>query len=177
MVQNSGHMNPEIAEALNEQIRKEFNAAFLYLAFSVNMKDYGMNGAGRWLRAQYREECGHALHLLDYMQLRRVPVRVPTVSAPDYSWESPLDIFRLAREHERMITQSIHELVSLCRREQDYATQVFLSDYVKEQVEEENQVDAIVAALQRCGNDVSALLQVDARLENARGSDEKVWAI
>ena len=169
-------MNPEIAEALNEQIRKEFNAAFLYLAFSVNMKEYGMRGAGKWLRAQYREECGHALRLLDYMELRRVPVRVPAVEAPEYTWERPVDIFQLAWEHERMITQAIHSLVSLCAREQDYATQSLLMDYVDEQVEEESRVEDILSALHRCGNDTSALLQVDARLENERSSDEKVWA-
>lgn len=169
-------MNPQIAELLNEQIRKEFNAAFLYLAFSVNMKEYGMRGAGRWLRAQYREECGHALRLLDYMEQCRIPVRVPGIDAPDYSWETPLDIFRLAYEHEQMITRSIHHLVSVCRNEQDYATLGVLMDYVAEQVEEENQVEAIVAALQRCGHDPSALLLLDARLENERDGHEKVWA-
>lgn len=176
MVQNRHRMNPDIADAINDQIRKEFNAAFLYLSFSVNMKDYGMRGAGKWLRAQYREECGHALRLLDYMQLRRVPVKVPSIAPADYTWERPLDIFRLAREHERMITQSIYSLVALCEREQDYATQSLLMDYVNEQVEEESRVEDIVAALQRCGNDESSLLQLDMRLENARSGDEKVWA-
>lgn len=169
-------MNPEIADALNKQIRMEFNAAFLYLAFSVNMKEYGMKGAGRWLRAQYREECGHALRLLDYMELCRVPVRVPQIDAPHYEWERPVDIFRLALEHERMVTQSIHAMMTLCCREQDYATQALLTDYVTEQVEEESGIESIVEALQRCGNDESALLQLDTRLENARSGDEKVWA-
>ena len=171
-----GGMNPEIAEAINEQIRKEFNAAFLYLSFSYNMKEYGMNGAGRWLRAQYLEECGHAMRLLDYMEQRRVPVRIPQISAPDYAWATPLDVFRLAWEHEQLITQSIHSIVSLCRQEEDYATQGLLMDYVKEQVEEESQVQGIVEALSRCGNDVSALLQLDARLESARKLPDVAWA-
>lgn len=174
IVYDGVRMNPDIAEALNEQIRREFNAAFLYLSFSVNMKDYGMRGAGCWLRAQYREECGHALRLLDYLGQRRVPARVPTIAAPDYTWERPLDIFRLALEHERMITRSIHSLVELCSREQDYATLHLLMDYVDEQVEEENSVEEIVAALQRCGNDEASLLLLDARLEHARSAEEKM---
>lgn len=169
-------MNPEIAEAINEQIRKEFNAAFLYLSFSVQMKEYGMKGAGRWLRAQYREECGHALRLVDYMELRRVPVRMPRIDEPVYTWESPADIFRMALEHEQLITQAIHELAALCSREQDYATLALMTDYVKEQVEEESSVGEIAEALQRCGHDAAALLQLDARLENARSGSEKVWA-
>lgn len=169
-------MNPDIATAINDQIRKEFNAAFLYLSFSVNMKEYGMKGAGRWLRAQYLEECGHALRLLDYLELRRVPVQMPHISAPDYSWSTPLDIFRLAWEHEQLITQSIHEMVSLCRQEKDYATQGLLMDYVKEQVEEESQVQDIVDALTRCGNDTSALLQFDTQLAAAREPADVPWA-
>lgn len=169
-------MNPEIATAINEQIGKEFNAAFLYLSFSVNMKEYGMKGAGRWLRAQYLEECGHALRLLDYMELRRVPVHIPHISSPDYTWNTPLDIFRLAWEHEQLITQSIHSIVSLCKQEEDYATQGLLMEYVKEQVEEESQVEDIVDALSRCGQDASALLQLDAQLAAARSLPDVAWA-
>ncbi|MCH5284117.1 MAG: ferritin [Akkermansiaceae bacterium] len=169
-------MNPEIAEALHEQIHKEFTAAFLYLSFSVQMREYGLRGAGKWLRVQYREECGHALRLLDYLDRRRVPAHVPRIDTPDYTWETPLDVFRLALEHEQQITQSIHTLASLCYREQDYATLAELTDYITEQVEEENQVADIVAALKRCGNDASALFQLDLRLENARDAGEKVWA-
>lgn len=169
-------MNPSIAEALNDQIRKEFNAAFLYLSFSVHMKEYGMKGAGRWLRAQYVEECGHALRLLDYMELRRISVHIPRISAPDYEWNSPLDVFRLALEHEILITQSIHALVTLCRDEEDYATQAMLMDYVKEQVEEENQITEIVDSLRRCGNDESSLLQIDMRLGEARAEVHIPWS-
>lgn len=169
-------MNPDIATAINEQIGKEFNAAFLYLSFSVNMNEYGMKGAGRWLRAQYLEECGHALRLLDYMALRRVPVHIPQISSPDYTWNTPLDIFRLAWEHEQFITRSIHSIMSLCKREEDYATQGLLMEYVKEQVEEESQVEDIVDALSRCGQDASALLQLDAQLATARSLPDAAWA-
>lgn len=171
-----GCMNPEITSAINEQIRMEFNAAFLYLSFSVNMNEYGMKGAGRWLRAQYLEECGHALRLLDHLELRRAPVQVPHITAPDYTWNSPLDVFRLAWEHECLITRSIHSIVALCRREHDYATQGLLMDYVKEQVEEESQVLDIVEALTRCGNDTSALLQLDSRLAAEREIADVPWA-
>ena len=176
LMRHNTPMNPDIAEALNEQIRKEFNAAFLYLSFSVNLRSYGMNGAGRWMRAQYLEECGHAMRLLDYMELRRVPVRIPRIDEPTYTWNTPLELFQLAWEHERMITESIHALVTLCRREEDYATQGLLMDYVKEQLEEEDQVESIVVALRRCGNDESALLQLDMRLENARKLPDVPWA-
>lgn len=168
-------MNPDIASALNDQIAKEFTAAFLYLSFSANMHQYGMNGAALWLRAQYYEECEHALRLQDYLLLRRIPVRMPVIDCQDYAWSSPLDVFRLALEHERMITLSIHNLLTLCRHEQDYATENLLLKYVDEQVEEEDSVENIVSALCRCANDESALMQLDARLGTARKLPDTSW--
>ena len=49
-------------------------------------------------------------------------------------------------------------------REKDYATQVLLFDYVKEQVEEEHQVEEIARQMQLCGSSVEELLGLDARL-------------
>ena len=51
-------MNPIIVDAVNRQIRLEFESAFLYLAFSGNLRQYGLPGMGHWMREQYREECG-----------------------------------------------------------------------------------------------------------------------
>ena len=50
-------MKENIIRALNNQIAMEFDSAFLYLAFSVDMREYGLRGLGHWLREQYREEC------------------------------------------------------------------------------------------------------------------------
>ena len=89
---------------------------------------------------------------------------IPSVAAPVYTWETPLDLFRLALEHERRITASIHDLLTLCREEREYATQCLLFDYVKEQVEEELQVEEIVDIMTLCGTRVDELLGLDQKL-------------
>ncbi len=157
-------MNPIIVDAVNKQIRLEFESAFLYLAFSGNLRQYGLPGMGHWMREQYREECGHALRFVSHLENRRAKVVIPAVAAPVYTWETPLDLFRLALEHERKITASIHELLTLCREEKEYATQCLLFDYVKEQVEEELQVEEIVDIMTLCGTRIDELLSLDQKL-------------
>ena len=157
-------MNPIIVDAVNRQIRLEFESAFLYLAFSGNLRQYGLPGMGHWMREQYREECGHALRFVTHLENRR--------AAPVYTWETPLDLFRLALEHERRITASIHDLLTLCREEKEYATQCLLFDYVKEQVEEELQVEEIVDIMTLCGSRVDELLSLDQKLANRTS---QVW--
>lgn len=157
-------MKENIVEAVNAQIRLEFESAFLYLAFSGNLRQYGLPGMGHWMREQYREECGHALRFVSHLENRRARVIIPDIAAPVYTWENPLDLFRLALAHERRITAAIHQLLTLCRDEREYATQCLLFDYVKEQVEEELQVEEIVDIMTLCGSRIDELLSLDQKL-------------
>ncbi len=165
-------MNPIIVDAVNKQIRLEFEFAFLYLAFSGNLRQFGLPGMGHWMREQFREECGHALRFVTHLENRRARVVIPLIAAPVYEWETPLDLFHLALSHERRITASIHELLTLCSETREYATQCLLFDYVKEQVEEELQVEEIVDIMTLCGSRIDELLGLDQKLA-ARSS--QVW--
>lgn len=165
-------MNPYIIDAVNRQIKAEFEAGFLYLAFSTNLHAYGLPGMAHWMREQYREECGHALRLISHLELRNAPVQIPVISCQSYEWKRPQDLFSLALAHEQRISSSIHELMNLCLAEKDYATQVLLFDYVREQVEEEHQVEEITRQIQLCGANVEELLGIDARLSTRKTS---VW--
>lgn len=78
----------------------------------------------------------------------------------------PQDLFKLALEHEQRITSSIHDLLGLCMQEKDYAMQVLLFDYVKEQVEEEHQVAEIIRRMMLCGSNTEELLGLDARMSS-----------
>jgi len=61
-------MNQKVAQALNEQVIFEFNAASTYLALSLAMADANFKGFSAWLRAQYQEEVTHAFKFIDYLQ-------------------------------------------------------------------------------------------------------------
>ncbi len=168
-------MNQNILDALNNQIRLEFNAAFLYLSFSVDMKDIGLSGMAHWLRQQYREECGHALRLVSYLEKRKAKVIVPEVSRPVCDCKSPLDVFHRALEHERMVSESIDALVALSLEAKDYATHSLLLHYVDEQVEEENSVQEIVEMLELCRHSSNAVLRIDSQLASRATKDCDIW--
>lgn len=165
-------MNTVILDALNRQVQLEFESAFLYLSLSAALNEHGMPGAGRWMKAQYQEECGHALHLVSYLEKRRASVRLSSLNCAPSEWTSPLDFFQKALEHERFITSQINDMVTLCRQERDYATLCLLFEYVREQVEEESSVEEIVDALTLCGDNAEALLRLDAHLGMRTGKKE-----
>lgn len=162
-------MNPRIADALNEQMNRVFNAAFLYLACSVDLKEYGMSGAGHWMRMHYHSECAHALGLLDYMGQRRVAAKMPNITPTKYTWESPTDLFRLAKEHEKVVTNALDNLIALCREERDFATEQQLLSVVHRRVQIEDIMDEILRDLLRCGKDSCALLQLDEKIGRSAG--------
>jgi len=157
-------MNVHIIAAINEQIRLEFDSAFLYLSFSVNLKEYGLRGAAHWMRQQYQEECGHAMRLISYLEKCGAKVLVPSVEKICYAWNTPLDIFEYALRHEQMISGAINELMTSCHMEKDYATQDMLFYFVREQVEEESSVRGIVEELRLCEGRTEGILRVDAQL-------------
>ena len=171
-------MQKEINDALNEQIRMEFNAAFRYLSFSVDLREFGLPGMGHWLREQYREECGHALRLISYLGKRGGKALMPHIARPAYVWETPLDIFVMALEHEKLVSASISSLLALCMELRDFATQGLMFEYVREQVEEERSVLDIVEELRLCqGSSMAgAVLRLDERLGRRELASDSIWA-
>lgn len=93
-------MNPIIVDAVNNQIRPEFESDFLYLVFSGNLCQYGLPGMGHWIREQYREECTHALCFVSYPENCRAKVVILSVGAPVYTWKTPLDLRQLYILHD-----------------------------------------------------------------------------
>lgn len=161
-------MKTNIAEAICQQIGIEFDSAYLYLALSADMAAQGYRGAAHWLRLQYREECEHALRLIDYLEQRSGTVRLSAIPAYLPERRSLAETFRHTLEHERAITTAINKLLDLCVSEKDYASQHILLEYAAEQVQEENAVTEIVDYITLCEGNTGGLMRVDARLGERR---------
>ena len=87
-----------------------------------------------------------------------------SLKEPQLNWKSPLDAFKAAYEHEKMITKKIDNLVTLSKSEKDYATEVMLHWFVDEQVEEEDSALEIVNKLKMVGDSKNGLLMLDKQL-------------
>jgi ferritin len=164
-------MNEDVRSAINDQINREFFAAYLYLAMAAHFDVEALNGFARWMRLQAQEELGHALRLYDYLLERGARVELQAIKAPPLKFGSPLSIAEQALEHERQVSKSINSIYALAHKEGDYATQVQLQWFVTEQVEEENSAETMVERLRMAGDNRAALLILDREVA-ARSSAE-----
>ncbi len=154
----------KMQEALNKQVNAEFYSAYLYLAMSAWFDSIDMPGAANWMRIQYTEEIIHAEKIFDYIKERDGRVILQAIENPPLKWESALDAFKAAYNHEQKITAMISELVDIARKENDLATEVFLQWFVNEQVEEEASVKAIVQQLKLIEGSQNGMFMIDREL-------------
>jgi len=153
-----------IQKAINEQINKEFYSAYLYLAMANYFESRNLKGIAKWLFVQDKEEIGHADKFIDFLNERGGRVELTHIEAPKKDWASVLEAFEDAYNHEVFISDSINKIVELAREEKDFATEVFLGWFVKEQVEEEEQTLDIVMKLKLIGETGQALYMLDKKL-------------
>ncbi|MBR0034244.1 MAG: ferritin, partial [Synergistaceae bacterium] len=86
--------------AINDQIKAEFDSAYIYLAMSAYFKDAGLDGMAHWMKKQYKEEVEHAEKFIDYLYERGARVIIPEIARPKESYNDALDVFRTAYNHE-----------------------------------------------------------------------------
>ena len=154
----------KVEAALNEQLRDELQAAYLYLAMSADCEAQSFPGFAAWLRTQWQEEIGHAMKFYRFILDRDGRVELKDLKAPPASFGSPKAVFDSALENERQVTQSINALYDLVQKEKDFSSQALLDWFVTEQVEEEATVSQIVDDLKRVGDNGEGLFILDKEL-------------
>jgi ferritin len=162
-------LSKTIQSAINDQIKHEFFASHLYLAMSAHFETINLPGFASWMRLQSDEERGHAMKFFDYINDREGSVELQAIDQPPGEFQSPLDVFQQALDHERRVSALIHRIYELAVRENDYPTQTFLQWFINEQVEEEKSASQIIEQLKLTGGNSAALLMLDREMA-ARGS-------
>ena len=145
-------MTEKLQNALNEQITAELWSANLYLSMSFYLEREGFSGMARWMQKQSAEETGHAYAIAGYMIKREATPKVDKVDVVPQGWGNPVEVFEHALEHEKHVSKLIDELVQVASEEKDNATQDFLWQFVREQVEDEANVLNIVSHLRKAGD-------------------------
>ena len=141
-----------LEKALNNQIVCEIYSANLYLSMSFYLEKEGYTGFSTWMKKQSAEEMDHASQMASYIIKRGGTAEVNTIEAVKKTWENPLNVFEDAYAHECKISESINNLLAQAQKEGDNATQDFLWQFVREQVEEEATASGIVDRIKRMGN-------------------------
>ncbi|MBN2070099.1 MAG: ferritin [Candidatus Krumholzibacteriota bacterium] len=157
-------INDKIRKAMNEQIKAEYYSAYLYLSMAGYLHDMGLDGMGVWMRAQAMEETIHAMKFFDHIVERGGKTELGAIEKPPSSWKSPLEAFKGALDHERLITGMINDLYKLATEEDDYASRTMLQWFIDEQIEEEANAEKNVRMLEMAGESGQGLFMIDRDL-------------
>jgi ferritin len=157
-------LSKQMQKSLNEQINHEISSAYLYLAMSVHSSSIGLPGFASWLRVQWQEELSHAMKLTEIVHDRGGRVTLQAVEKPPAEFKTPLDIFQQVLAHEQKVTALINRLYETALKENDYATQVEVQWFIKEQIEEEKNAVMILDQLKLAGESAATLMMVDRGL-------------
>ena len=158
----------KMQDAINNQIKAELDSAYIYLAMSAYLESLALPGMARWMKVQSQEELSHALKFYGHIIERGGRVVLQGLETPPLEYANPTEVFEKALDHERYITNRIHDLYGLAMGEKDYASLGLLQWFVDAQVEEEAHVGQIVETLRRVGDKGQALVMLDHQL-GARG--------
>lgn len=157
-------ISEKLEKAFNVQINKEFYSEYLYLSMQAYFERLNLKGFVNWMSVQVQEERAHAMGMFDYLNQRGGSVILEAIEKPEVDWKSPLDVFENVLKHEEYVTASINELMDAAEDVKDRAAMSFLNWYLKEQVEEEDNVGQVLATLKLIGDDKKALLMLDKEL-------------
>ncbi|MFH5832306.1 ferritin [Halalkalibaculum sp. DA3122] len=162
----------QIEEEVNDQIRAEFQSAYLYLGFSAWFESKNLNGFAHWMKLQWQEEINHAMRLYNHLLQRGGEVRLKTLEAPEVDVSSAQEVFERALNHEQYITKRIHKLYTLAQDEEDYPLKSLLHWFIDEQVEEEDVTGEIFERLKMIEGQPAALLDLDRELAQRQSEEE-----
>lgn len=154
-------MDNKLAAKLNEQVKNELYSAYLYLAMAAYFESENWQGFARWMKMQAKEETEHAMKIFDYLCDRGERVVLEAIEKPPVEFASAVEAFEKTLEHEKKVTAMIDGLYKTAQDCNDNATQVFLSWFIQEQVEEEKNAADILDKLQKIKPDSGAMFMLD----------------
>jgi ferritin len=154
----------KMIKALNDQLNAELYSSYLYLSMSAYFQSINLKGFANWMRVQTQEELLHAVKFYDFINNRGGRVKLAAIETPPSEWESPLQIFETAYQHEQKVTGLINNLVEIALEERDHATQIFLQWFVTEQVEEEDSANTVIQKLKLMGDAPGGMFMLDNEL-------------
>lgn len=157
-------VNEKVLEEMNKQINLEIYSGYLYLALSIQMEKENYKGYSQWLLRHFDEELSHAKDFIAYLQKRNVSATLLDIKAETTSIVEPLEVAKMVLEHEKKVTASIYRLHDIAKKNDDYATEIFLHEYISEQIEEEGVAQTVIDKFVFAGESTAAKYAVDKEL-------------
>ena len=157
-------LSKTLEKAINEQINFEFYSAYTYLAMSAYAEEIDFPGAANFFKIQAQEELDHARKMYDYLFQKGGKVVLEAIEKPKAEFDNLLNIFEEGLKHEQTVTKRIYNIANIALDEKEHATMSFLSWFVDEQVEEEENFTNLVKKIKRASGNEANLYMIDDEL-------------
>lgn len=161
MVDTTPYETTRFAELLSEQIRHEFTAHQQYVALAAWFDSNDLPRLAAHFYQQAVEERTHAMMMVRYLLDRDVAVQIPGVDEVRNNFDKPRDLIELALLQEQQVTEQIEQLFRVAREDDDVIAEQFVMWFLREQVEEVAAMRTLLAVVERAGDDVSQLFQIE----------------
>lgn len=157
-------LKEEIVDSINKQIKMEAQSSAAYLAMAGWCDTNGYDNSAAHFFKQSDEERKHQLKFFHYLSDMECSPISPSVGESRHEFGSLREVFETALEMEIAVTDSIHDMVRLCRKVGDLATEEFLRWFVQEQIEEEYVARRTLELFDVLGEDKIALGMIEERV-------------
>jgi ferritin len=158
-------------EQLNAQIGNELAAHNQYLACAIWYDAQTMPQMAAFFYAQALEEREHAMMMVQYLLDADAEVTIPEIAGTRSDFADIVAPVALALEQEKRVTAQINELTKIAREEVDFASEQFMTWFIKEQVEEQATIGALLTVAERNRDAVHNLEDFVAREQGGGGAD------
>jgi ferritin len=154
-------ISEKIQNAINDQIKAEFDSFYLYLSMAAYCESLNFKGYASWFRKQASEEEQHAIKFFEYLVDRGGRVILKGLDTPTSDFGSMQEAFQQTLDHERIVTSRINKIYELAVTEKDFASQEMLNWFVKEQVEEESSASEMLEQIKMVEGRPGSLIYLD----------------
>lgn len=162
-----------IVDIINKQIKIEAKSSSAYLAMAGWCDVRGYDNCAKFFFKQSDEERGHLLKFFHYLADMEAEAIAPPIDEVDHEFASLKAVFEKAMENEIAVTESIHDMVRLARKEGDIATEEFLRWFVQEQIEEEFVARKCLELFEVYGEDKLSIGMIESRILGISYSEEE----
>ncbi len=153
-----------LANAMVAQANAEFFSAQLYEAMSNFAHFRKFPGIAHWFHKHAKEERHHAKRFTRHLLDRDFWPILSAIEQPQQDFNSIVDLFEKAYEHEKTVTERINKLDEISDASADYGSRLLMHEISAEQVEEEALFLELLTQFRLIKNDGAGLLDMDQKL-------------
>ena len=157
-------MDTSLIKIIEKQATHEISASMAYLAMSNWCASEDYSGFADFFKKQASEEMEHAEKFQKHLLERGVLPMITEIATPKCSYESILEVSKMALTLEETNTKNIVAAYEAADAVKDYPAKFMLQWFIEEQVEEEAWANSMVTHAERA-QCAGALLNLDRHLE------------